>query len=157
MHLQTQQFKPFVLPRQPAQGNYERLHTCLPAVQAPASVMMPPLTGAAHQQAPPALQFGGFGNVTLPSAIEGSVDSEAPAPMAGQGEHLGSPHGELTAEQQHAFMKAKAAEKARLLQEQEVRSWVSRIAVPAARQQLLFSCIVFSRFPTLFTLLRSPV
>ena len=72
-----------------------------------------------HQPPAPALQFG---DVTLPSAIEGSVDSEVPSPAAAAAAGAsGAASGELTAEQQHAFMKAKAAEKARLLQEQQVR------------------------------------
>ena len=72
-------------------------------------VALPAATAAVPQ---PALQFG---NVVRPSAIEGSVDSEVPSGAQGAPQ-------ELTAEQQHAFMKAKAAEKARLLQEQEVGS-----------------------------------
>lgn len=68
----------------------------------------------AAQAVQPVLQFG---NVVLPDTIEGSVEETAHE----GGSSVFKQQHEYTAEQQHAFMKAKAAEKIRLLHEQEVR------------------------------------
>ncbi|KAL4424239.1 hypothetical protein ABPG75_001540 [Micractinium tetrahymenae] len=77
--------------------------------------MLPPQH--AQQQPQAMMQFGA---IQLPSAIDGSVDAEAPAGAAEQAAAGSAPTGApLSAEAQHAYMKQKAAERARQLQQQQ--------------------------------------
>jgi hypothetical protein len=61
-----------------------------------------------------------FGAIQLPTAIDGSVDAEV------------SPGGAMSAEAQHAFMKQKAEQRARQMQEQQGVSGRVEVAIPVA-------------------------
>lgn len=81
---------------------------------APGSVLPPPHV----QQQPQAMMQ--FGAIQLPSAIDGSVDAEAPAGPAEQpAAGTAAADVPLSAEAQRAYMKQKAAERTRQLQQQQ--------------------------------------
>lgn len=82
---------------------------------APGSMLAPPHV----QQQPHAMMQ--FGAIQLPSAIDGSVDAEAPPSAAEQSAPMPAAAADvpLSAEAQRAYMKQKAAERARQLQQQQ--------------------------------------